>query len=146
MKIINCSHINIRRNGGVTLLEVLLYIGIFSIFCISIIFLYTSILRSAHSVKINIERAEVAFFIYEIAKYKIDTGARLAVEDFNRILKYYPNLNMLEISMEYITSSDQDFSNISTPHTVKVMYKLEFKGLNSLYKKIFLHTFYINLL
>jgi hypothetical protein len=145
------------RRRGVTLLEVLLYIGLFSILCISIIFLYISISRTAFSIKSSIQRAEFSFFVYEICRYKIDTygyGAfdaphQIRIEDFSRILRFYPNLRMTELSVgpndadgssgtNAASSSDRSFRQ------VKITYKLIRAGVNAMSDKIISNTIYIN--
>ncbi len=130
----------IQNQQGVTLLEVLLYIGLFSILCISLIFLYISVSKTAESMKANIQRTEIAFFVYEIARHKLDNQPNsqpnvqtlINVSDFSRIMKFYPNFRMTEA-----TISNNPF---------RVTYTISQKGVHALSEKIFSNTIYIEAL
>lgn len=162
MQKFNQSMYNYKK--GITLLEVLLYIGLFTILSISIIFLYISISKSASLIKDNIQKSEIAFFVYELARYKLDTYGYvippdlnatsssqnlssqniIKTEDFSRILKYYPNIKMTEITMDLINALETTGKNNYTNITYKISYKLAYKKVNNLSEKIFLNTLYID--
>lgn len=144
-----CEHA--CQNQGITLLEVLLYIGLFSVVCISMIYLCVGISKTATSIKVNTQRAELSLFIYEIVRYRLDHAGQnltqsitpiIAVEDFSRILTYYPNLKMIEINIENLrmsapTTRPEAYSGF------KITYKLSQKGVNMSAEKIFSHSFYV---
>lgn len=133
------------REQGLTLLEVLLYIGLFSILCVSIISLYISISKMATTIKTRIQQSEIAFFVHEITRHKLDTnnGEQIQVEDFARILKYYPHMRMVEIVVHPIeTVGANPFAKV----TYKITYKLAFKNSNGVSEKIYSNYFYISAL
>jgi hypothetical protein len=151
------SNGNCKR--GVTLLEVLLYVGLFTILSISITFLYISISKSAGSIRSGIQRTEIAFFVYEIVRHRLDTFGYLSSsdssatsnnriyvkpEDFSRILKYYPNIKMTEIVVTPINVLEIASKNNYTSITYKISYKLVHKNINNLSEKIFSNTLYID--
>ncbi|MCF7864900.1 MAG: hypothetical protein K9M11_00135 [Candidatus Pacebacteria bacterium] len=150
----NRAGLSSLNKQGITLLEVLLYIAIFTVLCVSVVYLYISISKAANDVKTSIKRAEIAFFVYEISRHKIDTQGPftpdlLTVEDFSRVLKYYPNINMKEIQVELVDVNNSNSGNnnlAAVNQRAKITYKIAFKGVNRLSEKIFLHTFYIDLL
>ncbi len=132
-----------HRRRGVTLLEVLLYIGLFSILCISIIFLYISISRSAYLIRSSIQRAEFSFFAYEICRYGIDRyGASHQVrdEDFVRVLRYYPNFRMTDVVSRLVSARG------GSSVVVQITYTLAVKGANAASEKKFSSSLYINAL
>jgi competence protein ComGC len=128
------------KDKGITLFEVLLYIGLFSILCVSMIYLYISIVKTADSVKLSLQRVEISLFVREIVRYKLDNQdvtsntpiSPITPEDFDRIMKFYPNLELLLIKVENI--------NI---HFAKIEYLLVHKSINNLSEKSFMQTMYI---
>lgn len=150
----NSSHLHSARRAhtykGITLLEVLLYIALFSVISIAIIYLYISISKTATSIKINTQRAEVSLFVYEIVRYKLDylgqqlspgagfVNPSITTEDFSRVLKYYPYFKVTEIILESTVTG-----GLNSLNGFKITYKISQKPVNTSAEKIFTHSFYV---
>lgn len=125
---------NIKKyNTGATLLEVLLYIGLFSVISTSTTYLYISIASTTDTFSSMIRRIEVAIYIRHMAEYQLDTGANANIDvqilksNMQRILRYYPDLQLVELQA-------------GTGLPMKVDYKLK----NSVSGKIYANSIYVS--
>lgn len=125
---------NIKKyNTGTTLLEVLLYIGLFSVISTSTTYLYISIASTTDTFSSMMRRIEVAIYIRHMAEYQLDTGANANIDvqilksNMQRILRYYPDLQLVELQA-------------GTGLPMKVDYKLK----NSVSGKIYANSIYVS--
>lgn len=125
---------NIKKyNTGTTLLEVLLYIGLFSVISTSTTYLYISIASTTDTFSSMMRRIEVAIYIRHMAEYQLDTGANANIDvqilksNMQRILRYYPDLLLVELQA-------------GTGLPMKVDYKLK----NSVSGKIYANSIYVS--
>ncbi len=125
---------NIKKyNTGATLLEVLLYIGLFSVISTSTTYLYISIASTTDTFSSMMRRIEVAIYIRRMAEYQLDTGANANIDvqilksNMQRILRYYPDLQLVELQA-------------GTGLPMKVDYKLK----NSVSGKIYDNSIYVS--
>lgn len=150
------------RSKGTTLFEVLLYIGLFSIISTAVVYFYISVLKASDTLTLNLQKIELSIFIRQLAVSQIDANASagrnsygssyINTQEFKnameRILKYYPNLKLIDIQVEYmfLESAPQIIdARIGTNiyPTVKLMYQLQLQS-QSQSKKIFSNTIYIS--
>lgn len=155
-----------QYNKGVTLFEVLLYIGLFSLVAISLIYLYISIVKTTDSIKLSMQRVEISLFIREIVRHKIDSQMNGAVNtnatstgitvvstpatstavvlftELDRIMKFYPNFKLQEIEVENLFDVGTGYSDSASKY-VKIEYTLVHKNVNSTAEKAFMQTMYI---
>lgn len=122
-----------KYNTGTTLLEVLLYIGLFSVISTSTIYLYISIASTTDTFSSMMRRIEVAIYIRHMVEYQLDTGANANIDvqilksNMQRILRYYPDLQLVELQA-------------GTGLPLKVDYKLK----NSVSGKIYINSIYVS--
>lgn len=146
------------QSRGVTLFEVLLYIGLFTIISTSVVYLYISILKTADTLTLNLQKIEISIFMRQLAVSQIDTAPLISTSSsfdtqkikssIERILKYYPNLKLIDIQAEYVflESAPQIIdARIGTNVylTVKLTYQLQLQS-QSQSKKIFSNTIFIS--
>lgn len=148
------------RSKGTTLFEVLLYIGLFSIISTAVVYLHISVLKASDTLTLNLQKIELSIFIRQLAVSQIDANTSVGTNSYGssyintqefknameRILKYYPNLKLIDIQFEYmfLESAPQIIDariGTNTYPTVKLMYQLQ---LQSQSKKIFSNTIYIS--
>lgn len=125
---------NIKKyNTGATLLEVLLYIGLFSVISTSATYLYISITSITDSFSSMMRRTEVAIYIRHMAEYQLDTRVNTNIDvqilqsNMQRILQFYPDLLLIE-------------SQVGTGLPMKVDYKLK----NSISGRIYTNSIYVS--
>jgi hypothetical protein len=126
------------------------------------VYLYISILKTADTLTLNLQKIEISIFMRQLAVSQIDTNIFADANSFRssyintqelknameRILKYYPNLKLIDIQAEYmfIESAPQIIdARIGTNvyPTVKLKYQLQLQSLSQS-KKIFSNTIYIS--
>ena len=122
-----------KYNRGTTLLEVLLYIGLFAVVSTSATYLYISIASTTDSFNTIMRRIEVAIYIRHMAEYQLDTGVNSNIDvqilksNMQRILRYYPDLLLIELQ-------------VGTGVPMKVDYKLK----NNVSGKIYANSIYVS--
>lgn len=134
------------KRRGVTLFEVLLYVGLFSVISISTISVMTSVSKTFSQIEVSTKRSEVQLMFYEILRSKIDTyegvnfeASALLISDlqtgrlkneiennFTRILRAYPQFTLDELNIHQET-------NLYNETTIKIEYTLKKIFTDSLY-------------
>lgn len=128
------------HNKGTTLFEVLLYIGLFCIISTATVYLYISILKASDTLTQHIQKNEISIFVRQLAMNQLDASSVLSTSPFvdtqklksamERILKYYPNLKLVDIQAEYIyIESNPQIIDVrigtNLKSTVKLTYQLQ---------------------
>jgi type II secretory pathway pseudopilin PulG len=124
-----------NMHRGVTLLEILLYIGLFSIVCLGTIPAYISVTNILESAQVQIQEREIQYLFYEIFRYKFDTlGERYNISDsqilLNRVLTFYPRFVLDYIKAEPVAEIPGSISN-----TESKIIKIEYEFTNHKYHK-----------
>lgn len=115
----SCANLD-SQHRGFTLLELLLYIALYTIVIFGFIKTYVSLVSSYEWYQDRIHKNEIAFYVYEIARYVLDaensvfatssqvtdmaTQKQYIARSTERILKFYPKYRLKNFSF---TISDQ---------------------------------------
>lgn len=112
---------------GITLLEVLLYIALFTIISGSTIYLYISLLNATDSFSFTIQKNEIQIYVRELVEYQLDTNqvvdAEVLKNSLERILKGYPIFGLVDIRVDYFR--DEGVSLLKANSYVRIIYRLK---------------------
>lgn len=103
------------KNRGTTVFEILLYIGLFTILSTSTIYLYISIIKTTEQFGLLLQKKEIQIYARQLVEYQLDTKRVLdqtALQNgMQRILKWYPDFELIDLSIEYEVDIDSKFNN-----------------------------------
>lgn len=106
------------KNKGFTLLELLLYIALFTIVIFGFIKTYIMLAESYEWYQDKIQRNEITFYACEIIRFSLDqdiTGINVQniASSTERILKFYPKYKLKSFNVENQSIGDTSVAHVS---------------------------------
>ncbi len=107
-----------NKDKGFTLLELLLYIALFTIVIFGFIKTYIVLAESYEWYQGKIQRNEITFYAYEITRFSLDKdilGANVQhiASSTERILKFYPKYKLKSFKIENHSIGDTNVAHVS---------------------------------